>query len=233
MKMTKSNKKIAWGLFFILAGCWLIAERIWDLPKISIWSVIITLICIKVLITGVLNRNFYKILFPIAILAIVYDEFLGITELTPWPVLGAAFLGSIGFSMIIRPKKKLVKYQTYFGDNHDVVVDESNFHCTNSFGSEIRYVNSDNFQYAYIENNFGSSKVFFDHAVIADETATIQVENNFGEVILGIPRNWNVYCSIERAFGSVETQGSSDGTSNATVYVKGETNFGTVLIRYI
>ena len=40
------------------------------------------------------------ILFSLAFLAIIYADMLHIEHLTPWPVLGAALLGSIGLNMI-------------------------------------------------------------------------------------------------------------------------------------
>ena len=92
MRVTKNGGKILWGLFFILAGCYLIAGKIWDLPDISAIGVVITVFCIWVFAKGILKLNFYEILFPIAVVCIVYDDLLGITELTPWPVLGAALV---------------------------------------------------------------------------------------------------------------------------------------------
>ena len=39
-------------------------------------------------------------LFSLAFLIIVNDELLGLEAITPWPVLGAALLGSLGLNLL-------------------------------------------------------------------------------------------------------------------------------------
>lgn len=56
------------------------------------------------LFNGIRNVNFWEILFSIAFICIIYDDWLGITALTPWTVLGAALLGSIGLSLIFKKR---------------------------------------------------------------------------------------------------------------------------------
>ena len=45
-------------------------------------------------------------LFSLAFAAILFDEALGIEAITPWPVLGAALLGTIGLNMIFNKNKR-------------------------------------------------------------------------------------------------------------------------------
>lgn len=240
MRVTKNGGKILWGLFFILAGCYLIAGKIWDLPDISAIGVVITVFCIWVFVKGILRLNFYEILFPIAVVCIVYDDLLGITELTPWPVLGAALLGSIGLSMIFKSNKK--SHFCVCGDGKDPY--NGNFsdveqcsgervRCENNFGSQIKYINSENFCSATLENNFGSLNVYFDNAIIQGGQASVSVENNFGETVLYIPKQWKVENNISRAFGSVSEVGRYEGSSESVLYLQGECNFGSVEIHYV
>ena len=88
MKLRKNSGKILWGLFFILAAVYVVVSKLWIMPEISVFS----------------NVNFWEILFSIAFICIIYDDWLGITALTPWTVLGAALLGSIGLSLIFKKK---------------------------------------------------------------------------------------------------------------------------------
>ena len=94
------NKNLIWGLFFILAGVALILDRTGLLGSVSVWSVVISLLLVPVIVTSVRHLNFCGIFFPMAIMAILFDETLGIEKFTPWPVLGAALLLSVGFSFI-------------------------------------------------------------------------------------------------------------------------------------
>ena len=104
MKLRKNSGKILWGLIFILAAVYVVISKIYTLPVVSVWSILGTILCIWIVFQGIKHVNFWEILFPIAFICMIYDEQLGITELTPYSVLGAALLGSIGLSMIFKKK---------------------------------------------------------------------------------------------------------------------------------
>lgn len=232
------KKKIFWGIFFILAAVFVVISKLGIIPDIGVFSILLTVLMIWIFVEGVRHVNFYEILFPIAFVAIIYDEQLGITELTPWTVLAAALLGSIGLSMIFRSSKKR-QWETEWGDNSGISGSSTeqcsgeHIRCENNFGSAIRYVNSDNFCNAHLENNFGSMTIYFDNAVIQGAAAYVEVENNFGETNLYIPKEWKVENCLERAFGSVNEKGKQEGTSNAVLYIRGEANFGAITIYYV
>lgn len=104
MKLRKNSGKILWGLFFILAAVYVVVSKLWIMPEISVFSVLLTVFFIWLFLNGIRNVNFWEILFSIAFICIIYDDQLGITALTPWTVLGAALLGSIGLSLIFKKK---------------------------------------------------------------------------------------------------------------------------------
>ncbi len=237
MRLNKNGGKIFWGLFFILAAVYIVVGKFWMLPDISVFSVLLTVFFVWLFIKGIMHRNFWEILFPIAFICIIYDEPLGITDLTPWTVLGAALLGSIGLSMIFKPKKN---YK--FNVNGNVVggsgvsseqCSGEMIHCENNFGSQIKYINSDNFRSAHLENNFGTLNVYFDNAVIQGGFATVTVENNFGETVLYIPREWKVQNNITRSFGSISETGRNEGTSENTLCLQGDCSFGSIEIHFV
>lgn len=92
------------GLFFILAAVYVVVSKLWIMPEISVFSVLLTVFFIWLFLNGIRNVNFWEILFSIAFICIIYDDWLGITALTPWTVLGAALLGSIGLSLIFKKR---------------------------------------------------------------------------------------------------------------------------------
>lgn len=238
MRLSKNGGKIFWGLLFILAAAYMIVSKFWMLPEISIFTIILAVFCVSVIIKGVKHVNFWEILFPIAFLCILFDEPLGITDLTPWTVLGAALLGSIGLSMIIKPKKELHFEFEYDSDKHSSGVSSEqgtgeNIHFENNFGESIKYVNSDNFMRGHFENNFGSMSVYLDNAIIQTGSATVAVECNFGELQLFIPKEWRVLNNLEHSFGSIDEKGRCEATSNSTLVLNGDANFGCIVIHYI
>ena len=179
--------------------------------------------------------NFWEILFAVAFICIIYDEPLGITALTPWTVLGAALLGSIGLSLIFGGKKRKWKTVTSssVGTSSSEQYTGEEIRCENSFGSAIRYINSDNFRRAAIENNFGSLSVYFDNAIVQEGSANVSVENNFGETNLYIPKEWKIQNNLDRSFGAIRETGSSIGTSSTVLYLNGSANFGEIHLHYI
>ena len=238
MKLRKNNSKILWGLFFILAAVYVVVSKIWIMPEISVFSVLLTVFFIWLFLNGIRNLNFWEILFSIAFICILYDDQLGITALTPWTVLGAALLGSIGLSLIFK-KKGGYRPSVSFEYDSDGNSDENekyigeNIRIDNNFGTAIKYVNSDNFCMADIDNSFGSLTVYFDNAIIQSGNAKIKVDNSFGEVNLYIPKEWKTDNNIGQTFGNVKTHGMCEGSSNNTIKLKGETCFGEINIYYI
>lgn len=230
------SSKTAWGIFFILAAIYLLASKFGILLDIGVFSIVVTVFLLWVLVEGIRHVNFYEILFSIAFICIVYDKPLGIEALTPWTVLGAALLGSIGLSLIFGAKKKKWKMEKgsieSFGAGSEQCIGEQ-IRCENNFGSAIRYINSDNFENAQVENNFGALSIYFDNAIVQNDSAFVNVENNFGETNLYIPKEWKIQNNLKRSFGAVNEHGSSTGTSNTLLYINGSANFGAINLHYI
>ncbi|MDD6306721.1 MAG: LiaF-related protein [Clostridiales bacterium] len=230
------GKKIFWGIFFILAAVIVIISKMGMIPDVGVFHILITAFMIWMFVEGIHHRNFFEILFSIAFICIIYDEPLGIEALTPWTVLAAALLGSIGLSMLFRGKKK-TQFSVDWSDNkkggNSEQCNGEHVHCENNFGSAIRYINSDNFCNAHLENNFGSMTIYFDNAIIQGASAYVEVENNFGETILYIPKEWKVENHLEHSFGTINEYGRPQGSSNATLHIRGEANFGHIDINYV
>lgn len=236
MKFRKNGAKIAWGVFFILAAVYLIVSRVVELPQIGVVKVILTLFLAWLFIHGLWNVNFWEILFPIAFLCILFEKELGITQLTPGPVLGAALLGSIGLSMVFKKKKKN-SWSYSSGASMSASAGEQcsgeHIRIENNFGSSIKYVNSDNFCNAELENSFGAMTVYFDNAIIQGGMAYINISNSFGETVLYIPKEWNTVNYLDHSFGAINEVGKSVGSSAATLNLRGDTSFGHIEIHYI
>lgn len=235
------HTRILWGIFFILAAIYLVVGQMGLVPKVGVFSIILTVFMIWMFIEGIRRVNFFEILFAVAFVLIIYDKPLGITAYTPWTVLGAALLLSIGLSMIFRGKKRKNWSVNMEGDHFTFENDATDkkqcdgerIHCENNFGSVIRYINSDNFCEADLENNFGSLAVYFDNAVIQNPVAYVKIDNNFGETKLYLPRSWRVEEQIDRSCGSVVYHGKNEATSQAVLRVEGDTSFGAIQIYYV
>ena len=244
------KKDIFWGVLFILAAALIVVSKLGFLVGISIIEVILTVILVGILISNVIKVKFSGILFPAAFLAIIYAEELQIQDLTPWPVLAVAFLGSIGLNLIFKPDRWHFRHHKHHGfgrewsvdfdnkdDKHyDKVINEQDgnvIRCSQSFGSTIKYINTDNFERADIECSFGAMKVYFDNALIQSGHAQIHLDVSFSGVELFIPKTWNVIDKVDTSFGSMQEKNRRGDSQAPVVTITGDVSFGGVEIIYI
>ena len=99
-KFTVDSKKMFWGLVFIFAAAAVIISPMAE--NTGVWDFIWTIIATLMLFKGIVHFSPFKMIFSIAILGIVYAEQLGIEQLTPWLILIAALLLSIGLSILFK-----------------------------------------------------------------------------------------------------------------------------------
>lgn len=237
--MKKSN--LIWGLLLILAGAFLIVSKLGYLGDVNVFSVIVSVFLVYIIITSIVKVNFAGILFPLAFLAILYDKELGITSITPWTVLIAALLGSVGLSLVFH--KHHHHHHNYMGcgrsSNSSEEIpnidseNEGNIVIDNNFGSSVKYVNSNCFEQADIDSSFGALKVYFDKTVMKGESAVIKLDVSFSGVELYIPRGWRIQDNTNFSFGGVTEKNSSDGVITNTLILTGDVSFGGVDIFYV
>lgn len=231
------KRNVFWGVIFILIAVCILFEKLGYFPGINVFKLILAAGLLVILIENIPKLNFAGILFPIAFLAILFDEALHIESLTPWPVLGIALFGSIGLSLIFPQKQK----ENENGQSNTYSYSETTTQEFNnvidayvSFNSSIKYINSQNFERGNFKSSFGSLKIYFDQAALNNNSATVNVNVSFGSISLFIPRTWNVQINAETSFGNIEEKGARTPVVDAPVlYVTGEVSFGSLEIIYI
>ena len=237
-----SMNKLFWGVLFLLGAASLILNRLDFWPTFhhfSLFDILYTLFFVWMILEGLRHRNFFGILFGLAFIAIRYDKLLHITAITPWTLLSAALLASIGLTIIF-PK------HNYFGGNafngfkfadcgqkQFSEEDGETIYFRNSFSSTTKYVNTDSFVNASFQNSFGEMKIYFDNAIIKNGVADINLDVSFGEAILYIPRTWHVENHLKTTFGGVKEQNTSQSQGCPTLRIYGEISFGEAVIVYI
>ena len=231
-----NKNNLFWGIFFLLAAVFLIIGKLDLFPNFSIFKLFITIMLVAWLVKSLPKKDFYGILLPVAFLGIMYDDFLGIEALTPWPLLGAAFFAAIGLSFLFERPKHLNHNYTYprpASVSHGEEIKNGIFVFSNSFAESVKYVNSDDFIQADINNSFGSSKVYFDDAIIQQGQANINLNVKFGSLELFFPKTWNVINHASATLGSIDENNRSCTNGAPTVILNGDVAFGSVTITYI
>jgi predicted membrane protein len=232
--MKKST--IIWGLLFLLAGAAIIAKGLGFFSEVNILMIVGTVVLGAIMIFSAIKLNFFGVLFPLAFLSIIYDELIGITAITPWTVLIAALLGSVGLTLIFRKNicsKKCWNDHDFEQMDYIDVEDEGHIRYQTSFGSGTKYINSDEFEQADLYCKFGGMKVYFDKAVLYKGAGIIKVNVSFSGVELYIPKEWTVVNNVKVSMGAVEEKNNSNADADKTVSLVGEVSFGAVEIIYV
>lgn len=227
---------IFWGLILILAGVFLVISKLGYFPDINVFSLLLTVFLVVVIVKSLIKVNFAGVLLPIAFICIIYDKQLGITEITPWTVLIAALLGSIGLSMIFNKKIKWVNNK-YNSEDYKFkkidVEDESYVKFKNSFGASTKYINTDKFKEADFNCSFGAMKVYFDNAIMSNGNAILRINASFSGIELFIPRTWKIDDKTNVFLGAVSEKNKNDQTTTNNLTLVGEISFSGVEIIYI
>lgn len=227
------KKSIFWGLILILLAVFIIVSQLGYLPDLPVTKLILAGILGMISVKGIFELNFFEMLVPASIIACLYDKYLGITKITPWPIIVSAVLVSIGLNMIfggLKKKRKVTKIKgATFGKDVENCQDGSVVNVDNSFGDLTKYINANNLTAVNADNAFGHTRVFFDNAVIAGGKCVVNAENAFGDLELFFPRQWKIEVIRECAFGKIKCDdfGSVDPTA-PVVIVNASCSFGKI-----
>lgn len=113
--MKKRVSNIFWGMLIIAAAILWLASELGYLKGAGAGQIIFSALWGAWIIKGLIDRESFSVFMGLAFLAIVWDKELGIEAITPWPVIGAAILLTIGFSFIFKGvgRKKWEKNHSY------------------------------------------------------------------------------------------------------------------------
>lgn len=235
------KERIFWGVLFVVIGIFLIISKLGYFPNVNVFSLLLTALLVVIIVRSIPRLNFAGILFPIAFICIIYDKQLGITNITPWTVLLAALLGSVGLSMIFHKHinwdnskwgNTKCHSKDYEFDKIDVE-DEGHIRFKTSFGGSVKYINTNKFEQADFKCSFGALKVYFDNAVMSGNSAVVRLDASFSGVELYVPKAWKVQKKANVFLGAVDEKNRSSETTTNILTLVGDINFSGVEIIYI
>lgn len=226
-------KNVFWGLFFIVGGILVIANQLGYLVNLNLFSLFCTILLIPIIIKSAIHLCWGGIFFPIALLGIIYAGPLGITNLVPWPILIAALFATIGFSFIIHPKKYEISMEN--SEHFDQIInnpDSNVVSCKVSFGSSIKYVNTDCFETGKFECSFGALKVYFNQTEVKEKEPVIYLDASFSGVEIYVPKTWKLINRVNCSLGGIEEK-NVDSSANIPVRLEGNVKFSGVEIIHV
>lgn len=227
------------GMILILIAIVMMGSAMGLIPDVPWFKLLCGSVLAVWAVKALVKRDFFGTFMSVSIIAWIFENELNIEQLAPFPLLVAAALVGIGLNMIFG-KKPVVQVNYSNGRVEAATVDDLRSEewqdgrvvvLENSFNSTSKYVNSDAFRSATLENNFGSANVYFDNAVIAGQEATIDLENNFGRMNIYLPSKWRASIRQDSSFGHVRVYGEPNHDMDAPcVIIKAESNFGDLNI---
>lgn len=235
--MRKNN--IIGGLALIAVAVLLVANGMGVLPGIPWLQALVSICLVAFSLRQIWRRHFFWSMMSLGCVAWIWEDYIGIEAITPFPLLLAAGLLGIGLNMMFGKKHRMV---TITKDGKTMGIDdartenwEDGRHVTleNIFNSTSKYVNSDAFSTAEFSNVFGSANVYFNNAIIAGGEAKVDVENVFGTLNLYFPSTWRLQVNKESVFGGVRVYGKPCTDPDAPViHLNAESVFGNVSIYF-
>lgn len=240
-KRKKQFKKIFWGILLLIGAAALLIEGLGYLHMFNFWTFLLSVIAVGCLVDGILERSFGQILFSLAFLVIFNNKPLHLEALSPWAVLGAALLGTIGLNTIFPKRRKNDHphdFRSYGGPlpergREEEILSGEEIHYEVSFGSAVKYIVGNDISHIFLKSHFGNLEVYFNDAMLKDNRATVFVECSFGNMDLYVPAGWSVIINTRYSFGSVEESGFANPNGTTVLVLEGNVSFGHAEVHHI
>jgi predicted membrane protein len=231
------GKNLFWGIFFLALAGFIIASQLGAFGTIGVWSLLEGILLVSLIIFSLVKLNFFGVFIPAAFLYMIFWKPLDFPYVSPWLLLLAGLLVSIGFSIIFHKKSTKEACCGRKDSDHKNIaetIDDNHPEAKMSFGSSTKYLHTDNLQGGHFTVSFGSLEVYFDQTQIAPEGAEVSVDCSFGELKLYVPKHWKVIDKISTNLGDTHYQNRNVlGENPPTITFSGNVQFGTIEIQYI
>lgn len=228
--MNKAKKdNVFWGILLILAAVYIIINNFGFAADVNIMKLIVAILCVITFFKSIYSVEFGGMLFSLAILAILFDDELGITAITPWPVLVAALLGSIGLGMIFgnHGRRRRGKERIHSGVNESSVSGDE-IVINGIFNGYKKNLSSEDFTRADVSCKFCGMEISFDDVMIQKGSAVVNLELYFSGVEFYIPYSWKVVNNTNCVFGGFDEHRAGKGEEGPTLIFEGNLRFSGV-----
>ena len=228
-KPSKSYSALVWGFVLVLAAVVLILDDA-GVPigfGISPWRIILGVLLFAWLVYEIVRLRFTEIFFPIAFLFILFQKPL-VKELgygkerilSPWIVLLAALLLTIGFKILFRPRSEvIINGHTVTGKGGDRI------------GNQTIYFDATDLGDVQIKEHVGTVDVYISNKESYPGDGKITVTENLGMVKLHLPNEWNVVTYTKENLGKISIP-DHEGTGDKSITVVVTENLGEVSVLF-
>lgn len=230
----------------ILNAFGVLSPIISSIGEISVLSVILGVLLLAFAIIRLTRGKFQDIFVPLALIFMLFEKNIAVLcgleadhdIINNWLLLLCAVMLWIGFGIIasiFRSNKRGKRHGFKMTINEDDDCDDEKhgFVYKNHMQSTVRYIDCTEFRYECIENNFGSTRIFFENIDKYNGDGVIDVESNFGNFEINIPSSWRYEQDVATNFGGISEANGSGNEDGPLLIIKGESNFGHISIKYV
>lgn len=227
-------KKILWGLFFLASAGILLADGMGCFPEglNAVKLILVTFFGI-VFIESVLKLHYFGIFMPLALTGVVLDTELGLEAISPWPLIVAGILLTIGCYILFGKFANFEHKEERKFEEETIEGEESVVNINASFGAVTKYVNTKKLKKINVNLKFGAAKLYLDKAEIDGDNATLDINTSFSGVDVYIPRTWKVVNKTYAKLGAVEENRNTNDEINKTLTITGDVHFSGIKIIYL
>jgi len=184
---------------------------------ISVWRVILGVLCVAWLVDTIAERRFTEIPFPLAFLFLVFESTiahaLGRPDnnlISDWTVILAALLLTIGLKALFpdRPGRRLL----------------------GKAGRTTLYFDASDLSDAEIRDNTGFVQAYVTNREAYQGGGVIGIRDNLGKVELHLPQSWNVIVNCRDNLGSVSVPDQEDGIFDGSITIDVRDNVGSISV---
>ena len=226
-----------WGVFFVLAAVFVVASQIVNFTQIGFWSILATVLLAAVFIQSLIHLNYFGVFVSLALAYMLYQNPLELYPISPWLLLLAAVLLSIGFHTIFHrhPKKSICGSRDFDRNRTIEDIDDNNPYVKVSFGSSSKYLHGDSLRTGQFYCNFGALEVYFDQVTLSPEGAELFLDCHCGAITLFVPRTWRVVDKLNSSLGSVkdEQRRAAPAEGAPVLTLTGSVSLGALEIQYV
>ena len=221
---------LVWGLILVLAAVVLILDDAGvpvEFGWFSPWRIILGFLLFAWLVYEVIRLKFTDLFFPIAFLFILFQKPLAETVkygkerfVSPWIVLLAALLLTIGFKILFKPKREV----TFNGHTIGIGRGEDK-----KVGDQTMYFDASDLANLQIREHIGTVDVYLSNKEAYTGDGKITVTENLGIVKLHLPVEWNVVTLTKENLGKV-TVPDHEATGEQSITLVITQNLGEVTV---
>lgn len=204
-------------------------------PMVKIGMCIILAI---VFIESLFERSWLGVCFPLGIAACLFQNELGLGNVSYIVIILAFVLIGIGLTLIFGKKK----YTKIYENAHDkfcdaggseYTEDTDRFDLDNNMGTKTQYVNIKNLRQGNIDNALGQLTVYMNGTTIAPEGAKLDIDNGLGQLNIYFPKEFRVVFKTENGLGKINIHGEGSKDENQPiVYANVDNGLGSTDIYF-